>query len=86
MKALRVLVVEDNATIGMLLGEMRAEMGHHVCGVEATEAEAVACKMRSERYMTGANSPSTNKLRPNRKPIKFPIVLHLPSETSDPMS
>jgi CheY-like chemotaxis protein len=42
MKALRVPVVEDNATIGMLLGEMRAEMGHHACGVEPTEAEAVA--------------------------------------------
>jgi CheY-like chemotaxis protein len=46
MKALRVLVVEDNAIIGMLLGEMLAEMGHHVCGVETTEAEAVAAATR----------------------------------------
>jgi CheY-like chemotaxis protein len=38
MKALRVLVVEDNAIIGMLLGEMLAEMGHDVCGIETTEA------------------------------------------------
>jgi CheY-like chemotaxis protein len=38
MKALRVLVVEDNAIIGMLLAEMLAEMGHDVCGLETTEA------------------------------------------------
>ena len=42
MKTLRVLVVEDNAIIGMLLGEMLAAMGHDVCGVEMTETAAVA--------------------------------------------
>jgi CheY-like chemotaxis protein len=46
MKVLRVLVVEDNAIIGMLLAEMLAEMGHHVCGVEMTEAAAVAAAAR----------------------------------------
>jgi chemotaxis response regulator CheB len=47
MKALRVLVVEDNQIIGMLLGEMLAGMGHDVCGLETTEAAAVAA---AERY------------------------------------
>jgi CheY-like chemotaxis protein len=51
MKALRVLVVEDNAIIGMLLGEMLAEMGHDVCGIETTEAEAVAAAARCKPDM-----------------------------------
>ena len=42
MKALRVLVVEDDALIAMLLGEMLASMGHDVCATSATEAEAVS--------------------------------------------
>jgi len=42
MKALCVLVVEDDAVIGPLLGEMLTEMGHGVCAVVATEADAVA--------------------------------------------
>jgi two-component system, response regulator PdtaR len=41
MKALRVLVVEDDVLIAMLLTEMLAGMGHDVCATAATEAEAV---------------------------------------------
>ncbi len=39
---LRILVVEDDALIGMLLGDMLEVMGHQVCAIEATEAGAVA--------------------------------------------
>jgi DNA-binding response OmpR family regulator len=46
MKALRVLVVEDDAIIGMLLADMLAEMGHSVCAIEVTEADAVAAALR----------------------------------------
>jgi CheY-like chemotaxis protein len=46
MKALRVLVVEDDALIGMLFADMFAEMGHEVCAIEATEAGAVAAALR----------------------------------------
>jgi two-component system, response regulator PdtaR len=46
MKALRVLVVEDDALIGMLLGELLAGMGHDVCATAATEAEAVIAATR----------------------------------------
>jgi CheY-like chemotaxis protein len=41
-KALRVLVIEDNALIAMLYAELLAELGHIVCAIEATEADAVA--------------------------------------------
>ena len=46
MKALRVLVVEDDALIAMLLTEMLAGMGHNVCATPATEAEAVIAATR----------------------------------------
>ncbi len=39
---LRILVVEDDVLIGMLLADMLGEMGHVVCSVEATEANAIA--------------------------------------------
>src|SRR2546421_13067638 len=42
MKALRVLVIEDDALIAMLLAELLACMGHDVCATAATEAEAVS--------------------------------------------
>jgi CheY-like chemotaxis protein len=46
MKSLCVLVVEDNALIGMLLADMLGEMGHRVCAIEATEADAVTAAGR----------------------------------------
>ena len=39
---MRVLVVEDDAMIGPLLAETLTGLGYEVCGVEATEAGAVA--------------------------------------------
>ena len=41
MKALRVLVIEDDALIAMLLGELLAGMGHEVCATAASETDAV---------------------------------------------
>ena len=41
MSALSVLIVEDEAIIGMLLSEVLAGMGHKVCAVVASEDEAV---------------------------------------------
>jgi DNA-binding response OmpR family regulator len=46
MKALRILVVEDDPMLGDLLAEMLETMGHEVCSVEATEANAVAAAFR----------------------------------------
>src|SRR5947207_1246054 len=45
MKALRVLVIEDDALIAML-AELLACMGHDVCATAATEAEAVSAAAR----------------------------------------
>lgn len=42
MRTLRILVVEDDALIGMLLAEMLEEMGHDVCAIEATEDGAIS--------------------------------------------
>jgi two-component system, response regulator PdtaR len=41
MIALSILVVEDEAIIGLLLSEVLAGMGHKVCAVVASENEAV---------------------------------------------
>src|SRR5690242_21433786 len=46
VKPIRVLVVEDDALIAMLLGELLAGMGHDVCATAATEAEAVIAATR----------------------------------------
>lgn len=46
IKPLRVLVVEDDALIGVLLAEALKEMGYDVCAIEATEADAVAAEAR----------------------------------------
>jgi two-component system, response regulator PdtaR len=46
MKALRVLVVEDEMLIGMLLADKLGAMGYDVCAVEATETGAVAAAAR----------------------------------------
>jgi DNA-binding NtrC family response regulator len=43
---LRVLIVEDEAMIAMLLGEVLSEMGHEVCATAATEDTAVAAAFR----------------------------------------
>lgn len=42
MAALRVLVVEDEAVIAELLVDVLAGMGHIVCAIVDTEADAVA--------------------------------------------
>ena len=46
MKALRVLVIEDDALIAMLLSQLLKGMGHDVCATAATEAEAVIAASR----------------------------------------
>ena len=46
MKTLRVLVIEDDALIAMLLSEILAGMGHSVCATATTESEAVTAAAR----------------------------------------
>jgi two-component system, response regulator PdtaR len=42
MKLLNILVVEDDALQGMMLGEILEELGHRVCSVTSTVSGAVA--------------------------------------------
>ncbi len=46
MTALRILVVDDDAMIGLMLGELLQSMGHNVCAIEMTEADAVSAAIR----------------------------------------
>ena len=46
MKALRILVVEDDVMIGGLLAETLEDLGHVVCAVETNAANAVAAAAR----------------------------------------
>jgi two-component system, response regulator PdtaR len=46
MKALRVLVVEDDVLIGMLFADALAAMGYEICAIETTETDAVAAAAR----------------------------------------
>jgi CheY-like chemotaxis protein len=70
MKALRVLVVDDDALIAMLLADMCAGMGHDVCAIEATEADAVAAAVRcrpdlmivDERLRDGSGVSAVNQI------------------------
>jgi DNA-binding response OmpR family regulator len=48
MRALRVLLVEDEAMIAMLLAEVIVQMGHVVCAVAATEDDAIAAGARCQ--------------------------------------
>lgn len=43
---LRILIVEDDFMIGVHLAEMLEDMGHEVCAVETTEADAIAAADR----------------------------------------
>jgi two-component system, response regulator PdtaR len=42
MQMLRVLVIEDDALIAMMLAEMLSDLGHRVCATATTPAEAIA--------------------------------------------
>ena len=43
---LNVLVVEDDALLGLVLGDVLAGMGHTVCAIEDTESGAIAAAAR----------------------------------------
>lgn len=47
MSKLRIMVVEDEDIIAMLLSDLLEQLGHDVCAVEATEAGAVAAAERA---------------------------------------
>jgi two-component system, response regulator PdtaR len=46
MKALRVLIIEDEALIALLFEDVLSELGHEVCASERTETGAIAAAAR----------------------------------------
>jgi CheY-like chemotaxis protein len=46
MISLRVLIIEDNTLVSMMLSAMLAGMGHHVCASATSEAQAVNAAIR----------------------------------------
>jgi two-component system, response regulator PdtaR len=46
LRTLRIMVVEDDALIGMLLTDMLEGMGHDVCAVAVSQLDAVAAAQR----------------------------------------
>ena len=46
MTKMQVLVVDDDAVLGMVLADMLTEMGLCVCGVETTESGAISAALR----------------------------------------
>jgi two-component system, response regulator PdtaR len=46
MRALRVLIIEDEAMIALLFEDVLSELGHTVCASERTEAGAIAAAAR----------------------------------------
>ena len=48
MAKLRILIVEDEAMIALLLGDLLGVLGHEVCAIASTEAQAVAAALRCE--------------------------------------
>ena len=64
MQKLSILVVEDEAIIGMLLSEVLTEMGHEVIGVVGTEAAAItiAAEYKPDLLIVDAGLSSGNGL------------------------
>ncbi len=48
MRALRVLIIEDETMIALLFEEVLSEMGHEVCASERTQAGAIAAAARCQ--------------------------------------
>jgi CheY-like chemotaxis protein len=51
LRVLRVLLVEDDLLIGILLAELLSALGHHVCATAQTEAGAVAAAAQHDPDM-----------------------------------
>jgi two-component system, response regulator PdtaR len=46
MKALRILIAEDDLMIGTLIADILTEAGHRVCAITATETATVSAAMQ----------------------------------------
>jgi CheY-like chemotaxis protein len=91
MTALSVLVVEDDAMIGMLLAEMLGEMGYNVCAIAATEEDAVADATRcepglmivDEQLLEGSGVSAVNRIH-RLRPIPCVFISGAPTHPRRP--
>ena len=76
---LRIMIVEDDALIGMLLSDMLEIMGHEVCAIEATECGAVkaAAKFRPEMMIVDAHLRDGSGMAAVDQIIAHSFVAHL---------
>ena len=79
MKALRILVAEDDTLIGMLLAEVLAGMGHDVCAIKTTEADAVtaAVQYRPDLMIVDAQLGDGSGVSAVEKILRSGFVPHL---------
>ena len=79
MRALRILVVDDDAMIAMLLAEMLEEMGHDVCAIEVTEAAAVtaAAQYRPDLMIVDVRMGDGSGVSAVEKILRTGFVPHL---------
>ena len=76
MKALDVLVVEDDAMIGVLLGEMLEAMGYGVCALETTGAGA-AVRYRPDLMIVDARLSDGSGVTAVDKILRTGFVPHV---------
>jgi two-component system, response regulator PdtaR len=79
MKALRVLVVEDDVLIGLLLADVLAAMGYDVCAIEATETGAVAgaARYKPDLMIVDARLPDGSGISAVEKILRTRWVPHM---------
>ena len=79
MKSLRVLIAEDDALIGMLLGEILTGMGHEVCATATTEAHMVtaATQYRPDLMIVDAHLGEGSGISAVDEILRRDLIAHL---------
>jgi len=77
-RALRILLAEDNAIIGLLLAELLEKMGHQVCGVTANEPATVtaAARMKPDLMILDAQLAQGSGISAIRTILQFGPMPH----------
>ncbi len=77
--AQRVLVIEDDAIIGMLYEDLLAEMGHGMCAIATTAADAVAAaaKYKPDLIIADASLRDGSGVAAVQEILRSGLVSHL---------
>ncbi len=86
-----VLIIEDDATIGLVLEEMLQDIGHTVCAIAMTEDQAVADAARfgpgliiaDQRLQKGSGLSAVQRIL-QREPIPFLFISGAPIPGAHP--